>query len=62
MCCGLQFQEHLNAVSSAVCGFITFLGRGFPQISMRFAVLDENSSFWSNFRKAVLPREEESIS
>ena len=52
----LRFQVHLNAVSS---GFMTFSGRGFPQILMRFAVLDKNSSFWSNFRKTFLPRVKE---
>ena len=48
----VAFQAHLDAVSSAVCGF--------PQISMRFAVKMkiENSSFWSKFRKSVLPRVE----
>ena len=51
VCCGLRFQAHLNAVSNAVCGFGTFY--------VRFAVLDENSSFWSNFWKALLPRVEE---
>ena len=38
---------------------MTFSGRGFPQILMRFAVLDKNSSFWSNFRKTFLPRVKE---
>ena len=56
---GLRFWNLWNAVLCAVCGFITFSGCGFPQISMRFAVLDENSAFWSNFRKALLPKVEE---
>ena len=53
---GLWFWYLWNAVLCAVCGFMTFSGRGFPQILMRFAVLDKNSSFWSNFRKTFLPR------
>ena len=56
---GLRFRYLWIAVLCAGCGLITFAGRGFPQISTRFAVLDEKSSFWANFWKSLLTRVDE---
>ena len=46
---GLWFWYLWNAVLCAVCGFMTFSGRGFPQILMRFAVLDKKFLFLVKF-------------
>ena len=65
MCCGLRFQARFAVLVPLKYGFMcglrfrNFSGRGLPQISMRFAVLDEISSFWLHFWKALLPRAEE---
>ena len=42
------------------CGFLTFSGCGFPQMSMGVAVLDEKSSLMrANFLKVLLKRVDE---